>query len=616
MIIPTVPPSATEHSVMPRICGKQKLIVENRIFGGKEASVGEFPWLARLVHFDEYNRTNLGCSGFLIHRKFILTAAHCLVGNVIRYLGPVQSVTLGIHNDTMSRICTAEFCIDPSRNVLVLPAIVHPNYDSYTKHNDIAVIPLKEKVQFTDYIKAICLSRTTTNASHFTVSGWGRTESGFNSKVKLKVDIPKANRTLCEQQYRTLGILISDKQVCAGGERGNDACTGDSGGPLMAMNDLGTAWYAEGIVSIGPSNCGTEGWPGVYTYIPKYYDWIIEQIKNNIKTYNVALDFSDCRTPNNINGICIEIENCKRLFDEVVRDNKDAFPFIRASRCGPYTATIPNVCCGPDISFTNRSGSHDLIEATTEHTILPRTCGTQKIFLDDKIYGGKQASIGEFPWLARLVYLSRDNRTNLGCSGFLIHNKFVLTAAHCVVGEYTKHLGPVQGVILGVYNDTTSRICVEQFCTNPPRNVSALPAIIHPNYESNTHNHDIALIPLKEKVAFTSFSSTTKLKVVVPRVNRAFCEQRYRTVGQSLTDRQLCAGGEQGYSACTGDSGGPLMAMTNDDTWYAEGIVSFGATRCGTENWPSVYTSIPKYYDWVLEQINNTLKMYNVDNYY
>ncbi|KAI4459187.1 hypothetical protein MML48_6g00015870 [Holotrichia oblita] len=311
-----------------------------------------------------------------------------------------QSVTLGIHNDTLSRICTAEFCIDPSRNVLVLPAIVHPNYDSYTKHNDIAVIPLKEKVQFTDYIKAICLSRTTTNASQFTVSGWGRTESGFNSKVKLKVDIPKANRTLCEQQYRTLGILISDKQVCAGGERGNDACTGDSGGPLMAMNDLGTAWYAEGIVSIGPSNCGTEGWPGVYTYIPKYYDWIIEQIKNNIKTYNVG------------------------------------------------------------------------------------------------------------------------------------------------------------------------------------------------------------------------FSSTTKLKVVVPRVNRAFCEQRYRIVGQSLTDRQLCAGGEQGYSACTGDSGGPLMAMTNDDTWYAEGIVSFGATRCGTENWPSVYTSIPKYYNWVLEQINNTLKMYNVDNYY
>ncbi|KAI4459188.1 hypothetical protein MML48_6g00015871 [Holotrichia oblita] len=385
-----------------------------------------------------------------------------------------------------------------------------------------------------------------------------------------------------------------------------------------------------------------------------YYSYILYVF---ILLYTVVLcQIPDCRTPNNVYGICVEIQNCKRLFDEVVTDNKDAFPFIRASRCDPYNHTgLPKVCCGPDISFTNTSDSDDLKEGVTqkvgsvtttlsppssENTILPRTCGRQKIFLDDKIYGGKQASIGEFPWLARLVYLSRDNRTNLGCSGFLIHSKFVLTAAHCLVGQYIKYLGSVQGVILGVYNDTTGRICVEQFCTDPPRNVSALPAIIHPNYEPNTHNHDIALIPLKEKIAFTNYiraiclpqtttnaidftvsgwgrtesgNSTAKLKVVVPRVNPAFCEERYRTVGQSLTDRQLCAGGEQGYSACTGDSGGPLMAMTKDDVWYAEGIVSFGASRCGIENWPSVYTHIPKYYDWVLEQIKNTLKTYNVD---
>lgn len=84
-IIP--PPSG--HSVLPKICGKQKIFFENRIFGGEEAGVGEFPWLGRLVHHNKFNRTSVGCTGFLIHRKFMLTAAHCLVGKGIEYLGPL-----------------------------------------------------------------------------------------------------------------------------------------------------------------------------------------------------------------------------------------------------------------------------------------------------------------------------------------------------------------------------------------------------------------------------------------------------------------------------------------------------------------------------------------------
>ncbi|KAI4459186.1 hypothetical protein MML48_6g00015869 [Holotrichia oblita] len=280
------PPPSTGHAILPRICGKQKIVLENKIYGGKEASIGEFPWLARLVHINKYNRTNVGCSGFLIHRKFVLTAAHCIVGKGIEHLGPVESLILGVHNDTKARICTTDFCTDPPRNVLVLTPIIHPNYDSNTHNHDIALIPLKERVPFTDYIKAICLPQTTTNASLFTISGWGRTEIDITSRSKLKVDIPRANRALCEQQYRTIGLSISDKQICAGGESGHDSCSGDSGGPLMAMGDRDT-WYAEGIVSFGNS-CGRQGWPGVYTYIPKYYDWILEQIRTTMKTYNIT----------------------------------------------------------------------------------------------------------------------------------------------------------------------------------------------------------------------------------------------------------------------------------------------------------------------------------------
>lgn len=83
--------------------------------------------------------------------------------------------------------------------------------------------------------------------------------------------------------------------MCAGGEQGQDSCNGDSGksisdlnkieffwkticksfqsklgGPLMGedkSNPINPYIYLAGLVSFGPSQCGTKGFPGVYTVI-------------------------------------------------------------------------------------------------------------------------------------------------------------------------------------------------------------------------------------------------------------------------------------------------------------------------------------------------------------
>uniref|UniRef100_A0A2S2N8A3 Proclotting enzyme n=1 Tax=Schizaphis graminum TaxID=13262 RepID=A0A2S2N8A3_SCHGA len=175
-------------------------------------------------------------------------------------------------------------------DILIERIIYHEEYDTRKIINNIALLVLKNSVTFNEMIQPICLPGTldmkTVEKSQKMpfIAGWGSTNASpqnneMNSTSLMEVQIPISNLTACKQAYASYKTVIDDKVICAGyPEGGKDSCRGDSGGPLMWSKRK--QFYLIGIVSYGFKECGHPGYPGVYTKVASYMDWILKNINN------------------------------------------------------------------------------------------------------------------------------------------------------------------------------------------------------------------------------------------------------------------------------------------------------------------------------------------------
>lgn len=229
------------------------------------------------------------CAGALINDRYVLTAAHCVPKITDNYT--LTGVRLGEWNAATVTDCFRRQCADPPQDILIEEIIVHPEFlpDSKDFYHDITLLRLAAPAKFSTYVRSICLPsqkdlRTATDfqGKRFTVSGWGETETAYSSNMKLKVELDGVGLDTCNWVWRHKKNPITDKQICAGGEAGKDTCGGDSGGPLMLTYSDGAGtnyFYAAGIVSYGRADCGQHNWPGIYTNIGSYMDWIEANVK-------------------------------------------------------------------------------------------------------------------------------------------------------------------------------------------------------------------------------------------------------------------------------------------------------------------------------------------------
>lgn len=76
------------------------------------------------------------------------------------------------------------------------------------------------------------------------------------------------------------GMFDPDAEFCAGEMAGGkDSCTGDSGGPLICINDQNEP-VLYGVVSWG-FGCAQWGFPGIYGKVAAVTNWIISTVKEN-----------------------------------------------------------------------------------------------------------------------------------------------------------------------------------------------------------------------------------------------------------------------------------------------------------------------------------------------
>lgn len=230
-----------------------------RIVGGVPVPITEAPWQVAV----EGDGSTL-CGGSLIAANWVLTAAHCI--------GSATSISVyaGI----------TELDSGSGANQFgVVQAITNPGYNPTSFANDLTLIQLDRPIIPGPTMAPIALptgedaARWPMAGAAATISGWGSDRFGGSTQSSLRQGVVQVltnpNGGECGEYGSSFNGSIT---ICAGLPQGGvDSCQGDSGGPLVVAGNSGPT--LAGVTSVG-NDCGQAAYPGIYTRVSAFLDWI------------------------------------------------------------------------------------------------------------------------------------------------------------------------------------------------------------------------------------------------------------------------------------------------------------------------------------------------------
>ncbi|XP_033229481.1 chymotrypsin-2-like [Belonocnema kinseyi] len=224
--------------------------------------------------------------------------------------------------------------------------------------------------------------------------------------------------------------------------------------------------------------------------------------------------------------------------------------------------------------------------------------------ISGRIVGGSDADEAAFPY-----QVSLQINGNHFCGGSIIHQKWIMTAGHCLSGAQASKITVVVGT-----NDLT----------RGGTRYEAKRLVVHPNFSMAKITGDVALIELASAVTFSKSVSSIALptsditkahthvvvsgwgkKSVFGGVSPKLQYLNVKTVYQRfcsflsnlVTEKNICTISKFGKGMCNGDSGSPVVAHG-----VQFGIVSWGLP-CAL-GVPDVHTRVYSYVDWINGYVN------------
>ncbi|XP_056373760.1 ovochymase-1 isoform X2 [Hyla sarda] len=240
-----------------------------------------------------------------------------------------------------------------------------------------------------------------------------------------------------------------------------------------------------------------------------------------------------------------------------------------------------------------------------------RSASMAEVVLDEKgtprVVGGQAAAPMSWPWI---VNLQDEWGQNL-CGATIIHEKWLLTAAHCsfVIGSDRVFLGNIdrtpsngteaiviKSYVHELYKDDVAPpdydICLLELRSPVPLGDSV--AVMCLPHEEEEFDRDSCLVAGWGATAARSIRHPKLLQQAkIPLTSKEDCMSYW---GPDVSERNVCAGAA-GASSCLGDSGGPLICRSHNK-YKLVGVVSWGSDTCDPRA-PAVYSSVSKYRAWI-----------------
>ncbi|XP_061722362.1 proclotting enzyme-like isoform X2 [Cydia pomonella] len=254
------------------------------------------------------------------------------------------------------------------------------------------------------------------------------------------------------------------------------------------------------------------------------------------------------------------------------------------------------------------------------------------------VFHGTGYTRGDWPWLVAM-YKRKEGSLTFACSGTLVSDRHVVSAAHCLQQRST--LTSIKDIVIkvGVYNleDWGDDIIVTRTLES---------AIIHEEFNSTTYANDLLVLTFDKSVEFNNnirpaclWNGNNDLNRIVgssgvvagwgaselgpgskgeprmvriPIVTNSMCRASRPDFHVFTSDHTFCGGDRNGAGPCLGDSGGGLYIL-DGGRWRLRGVVSLslrpenGESTCNLNEYV-IFTDAAKFIEWIKNVISNKFR--------